>query len=163
MPLLPYEVVSIDSPLAPEDVPTALREHVEARRMMRWSRGEAEFEGEIRASTFDIRRLIGYQNGFLPAIRGTIEPHHPGSRIRVTMSLHPFVLVFLIFWVSSVGTIGVLALIGLVSGSGPGLGVLLPLGMLLFVWALASGAFTVEAGIATRRLIEILGAKSRAA
>ena len=65
------------------------------------------------------------------------------------MSLHPLVLVFMLFWL---GIVGLGAAAALRRGEG-GMGTLIPMGMFVFGVALTLGGFYPEA-IKARRLLE---------
>jgi hypothetical protein len=45
----------------------------------------------VTGFTFDIQRIIGYRNSFLPRIGGTIAADGRGSAISIAMKLHPAV------------------------------------------------------------------------
>jgi len=156
MPLLPYLRYEVISPKTPSEVQAALRGLVEPRRFLRLGAGTRPFEGEVEDRTFDLQRIIGYRNSFLPRIRGTIDATSEGSRISITMRLHPFVLVFMTAWLgfAAVGC-GALLVSGL-NGRGPVYGALGPAVMFVFGWTLAAGGFTSEARKATRLLAEVM-------
>jgi hypothetical protein len=50
-----------------------------------------------------MRRAISYSNSFLPRIHGRIEAQQAGTRISVTMFVHPLVAAAMIFWLAIVG------------------------------------------------------------
>ncbi len=102
MQLLPYDTFSIQTPKPLSDVIEQLKINIEAPKGLRWSfsRSHAPYTGTISNSGFEIRRLIQYRNSFLPNIRGRFESLSDGTRIRVTMGLHPLVMIFLLFWYS---------------------------------------------------------------
>jgi hypothetical protein len=62
------------------------------------------FIGTMDGPHFRIRRHIRYQNSFLPCIWGSIHPIAGGSRISVTMFLHPIIAVFMMVWLSIAAT-----------------------------------------------------------
>jgi len=160
MPLLPHDRFAFDSPLSPDEASVRLAGFVEPRRMIRFGRGPTtrDFEGEVAARSFHVQRVIGYNNSFLPRIRGTIQPGERGSRVEGTMSLHPVVGIFLCIWMGAAAIYGLATSVAAIyGGSGPG-DVLIPCGMLLFGWVLTSGAFTFEARVARRLLMDCLAA-----
>jgi hypothetical protein len=53
--------------------------------------------------SFELQRAILYRNSFLPIIRGRIVPIEVGTRVNVTMYLHPVVALFMTFWLGAVG------------------------------------------------------------
>ncbi|NEP14319.1 MAG: hypothetical protein F6K14_29815, partial [Symploca sp. SIO2C1] len=109
MQLLPYDTFSIQTPKPLSDVIEQLKINIEAPKAFRWSFSEnhAPYTGTISNSGFEIRRLIQYRNSFLPNIQGRFESLSDGTRIRVTMRLHPLVMIFLLFWYSVWFTISI--------------------------------------------------------
>src|SRR5262245_54110562 len=61
-------------------------------------KGTPPFFGEIEGSEFRLHRDIRYRNSFLPRITGYVASGPSGTKIDVTMRLHPFVLVFMALW-----------------------------------------------------------------
>ena len=68
------------------------------------------FEGELGWDVFTIKRCIQYRNSFLPKIKGSLETHQAKTKIILQFSLHPFVLIFILFWLTMVGAFMILAL-----------------------------------------------------
>ncbi|HEX8362118.1 MAG TPA: hypothetical protein VF613_18510 [Longimicrobium sp.] len=154
MPLVPFEEFVIDSPLAPERAAAELGRHVVPRRRFGFGRGAAWFEGEVTTSDFQIRRMIGYQNAFLPQIQGSFERSMGGTRVSGTMRVRPFVVVFVGVWMVGVLLIP-LATVVLQPDLHPP-SPFITAAMAAAVWALGSWAFAREARLARRRLTEIL-------
>ncbi|TKR30918.1 hypothetical protein FCE95_12560 [Luteimonas gilva] len=115
------------------------------------------FAGEVTADAFSICRVIRYQNGFAPQIRGKVLPELGGSRIRLTMHLHPLAGLFMAFWLSMVGFMSVQML---AAPTGAGTGTLIPIGMFVFGVALTALAFYPEAIKAKNKLMSVLDAKT---
>jgi hypothetical protein len=110
----------------------------------------AAFIGTVEGNAFSLRRDILYRNSFLPQIRGLISDAPSGSRILVTMRLHPFVAVFICFWLLVVGAGAFAAFSN--SSNDPAFS-LIPIGMFVFGVALTLVGFYPEAYKA-RRLLE---------
>ena len=118
------------------------------------------FWGTIDGQSFRIQRDIRYRNSFLPLVRGDVHPGRFGSEITVTMSLHPFVAVFMLVWLSGVGFGGWRIMF---YSHGPGTpNSFIPLGMFLLGIALTLGGFIPEAIKAKRLLEEALGKRGGA-
>ena len=104
MPFLHY---SIESPLAPELVlarlavctskPPSFWEAF-ARSLDRWVEDRPAFHGTVGERSFRLHRAIRYRNSFLPLIRGTVKATATGSRVSITMFLHPLVAAVLFLW-----------------------------------------------------------------
>ena len=107
------------------------------------------FTGKIDAQSFRIKRRIRYRNSFLPLIWGRITPIPTGSRISVTMFMHPLVIVFMGVWLSGVGY-GVWRCL---HDPVPRVVAIVPFLMFLFGVGLLSAGFFPEA-FKARRLIE---------
>jgi hypothetical protein len=156
VPLLPFAGFTIDSPLPPARAAAELASNVEPRRLIRFRRGAAAFEGEVTESGVDIRRLPGYQNSFLPEIRGSFERTPHGSRLRGTMRMHPLVIVFMCVWMTFTLIAALAMAAASLSAEKADPAALIPLAMLFFGWALPTAAFTIEAAIARGALTGIL-------
>jgi hypothetical protein len=61
------------------------------------------FVGSVDRSTFQLRRVISGRNSFLPRIRGHITSTGDATRVKVIMFMHPFTVVFMLFWLGAVG------------------------------------------------------------
>ena len=107
------------------------------------------FYGSVEDSCFHIQRHIAYRNSFLPKISGRIAATATGTRVRVTMFLHPFTAIFMTFWLGMVGGVGI---IGARSASR-----IFPSAMFLFGVALVAGGFFPEAIKARRLISETIG------
>jgi hypothetical protein len=157
MPLFPYDTLQIDSPLSADAALARLRQATGPQRWFRFGTPQQPFEGEVSADAVRIRRAIGYQNAWLPRIRGRIEPRAAGCRLHATLSLHPAVAVFIVVWFGGALMMIPPALALVLAGGPPGGLVITPV-MLLFGWGLCSGAFTFEAWAARERLAALLEA-----
>ncbi|HEX5869466.1 MAG TPA: hypothetical protein VFY65_03560 [Longimicrobium sp.] len=160
MPLLPYDKLLIDSPLPMEQARARLERITGPRTWLRtWgmlSVPSHPFVGEVTGDQVRIQRAIVYQNSFLPHIEARLEPRPEGCRLAGSMSLHPLVGVFMLFWVAMAAVIALSAAVGGLRRGELDAGWWMPLGMLVFAWVLCSGAFTIEAGIARNRLAALL-------
>jgi hypothetical protein len=153
---LPYRAFELYSALPPGEVLQRIARVTEPRRWIRFGSAAQPFEGAVEGSSFDLLRTISYRNSFLPRVRGSVRGIATGSRLAVTMTLHPAVMVFLFVWVGGVLTIGAGLVLGALNGQVEFYFAFLPVGMLLFLWVLAVGAFTFEARKAERLLRELV-------
>jgi hypothetical protein len=160
MPRLPYDTLLIESPLSVTQARARLERATGPREWLRtWgflSVPSHPFVGTITDHQVSIQRAIAYQNSFLPHIEAHLEPRAEGSRLAGTMSLHPLVGVFMIVWVVMLVLMGLLAAPADLANAEFDEGRWIPLGMLIFGWVLCSGAFTIEARIARKRLAALL-------
>src|SRR5712691_12358037 len=112
MPLYRFH---LEVPASPEVVAERLRLIVRGKRGFReaigsiWKRSDPSgppFIGSVQNSSFRLRRDICYRNSFLPKIRGRVTSTGNGSRVSVVMFMHPLTLIFMLFWLGSVGYAG---------------------------------------------------------
>jgi hypothetical protein len=101
---LPWRRYEIDTHLRSDQCVQALQAIVEPRKWFRWPRGQSpnDFEGEVTAHRFSLRRIIRYRNSFLPIISGIFGAEPGGTRVSISMRPHWFALVFWIFWMTGV-------------------------------------------------------------
>ena len=111
------------------------------------------FIGKVEGDSFRMYRDIRYRNSFLPQVRGSVVSTSRGSRVLITMYLHPLVAVFVLFWLGTAGT-GVITAFNAQNGNiGPAL-------MFLFGLILTVGAFYPEAFKARRLLEQSIGTEA---
>lgn len=148
MKFLPLENITYKTSLKEEEAVKRLLDSIEPEKTFRFevfSRGSSKsYEGQVNGQTFDIRRIIGYRNSFLPRINGVIEKDFDGLTIKVKMRLHIFVVVFLCVWCGFVGLGCFASLMQVFSNSEFNPMTLIPFGMLIFVYALTMGGFKFE-------------------
>ena len=120
------------------------------------SSNQKPFQGEITQNGFKITRIIHYRNSFLPIITGKFLPGNPRLKVEIRMGLHPFVTAFICIWFGGVGLISIIFLASMLSGTTTfSIDSLIPLGMLVFGWALVSGGFWFEVKKQKPMLIEM--------
>jgi hypothetical protein len=146
--LLPFETLTIVTNLTFSEVLQKLDAIVEPpktwRMALRFQKYHKPYGGTITGNTFKLRRNINYRNSFLPIITGEIHPQPSGCYLKINMNLHRAVLAFMIFWLWTPGSIGVLALLAwsIDRSVGP---IFLPLlGMCIFGWFLCLFGFKIE-------------------
>ncbi len=102
MLFLPFESLTIKTNLNPDQVRERLSNVIEPPKRFRSSgifskRSSKPYEGTISGNRFRINKIINYQNSFLPIIKGKIYPQVISCSINVTLKLHIFVLIFIIY------------------------------------------------------------------
>ncbi len=145
MAFFPYERLTITTGLNADAVCTALAGVSEAKRYLRnpFSRTHRRYQGQVTTTGFKLTRIIHHRNSFLPIIKGEYAPLVNGTQVVVTMSLHPFVIVFMSFWLSSAAAGIVLGLRQWASGAAQPV-LLAPLGMFIFGYLLCTLSFKWE-------------------
>ena len=149
---------TIYTSLSPAEVCEKLAEVVEPRKTFRWrwSKSEKPYEGEIGDHSFKISRIINYRNSFLPQISGRIQPNGAGSEVEITMTLHGFVIGFMLFWLGMVLQFGILFLVAMISEGKFQLAGLIPVGMFAFGCLMPFVGFVPEAKKSKKFLTELL-------
>lgn len=164
MKFLPYEELVYHSVLRPDDVIYRLGENLEPERTFRmrgiFFKGTKPYEGSVNNDgTFSIRRLIAYNNSFLPVIEGEIVRESFGSRINVKMRLHRFVLVFMIVWMVGVGIASVATMTAYLNNAFFDRTVFIPISMLGFGYIITMLAFKYESNRSKKELVQLFEAE----
>lgn len=107
---------------------------------------DVPFIGHVGDDSFTIRRNIHYRNSFLPQISGRIGPTLTGARVQILMYVHPFVGLFMVFFLTAGGYT---AFTKHSTSRFP------PWGLFAFGVALIVGGFFPEALIARRKLTAV--------
>jgi hypothetical protein len=147
MNFLPTENIIYKTRLKEADVVKRLGDIVEPEKGYRFGFGTGstrQYEGQINGQMFNIKRIIGYRNSFLPRINGTIEKNYDGTTIKVKMQLHILIVVFLCVWCGGFGLAGIAILTQAFRSSEFNAMTLIPVGMLIFVYGLTMGGFKFE-------------------
>ncbi len=165
MPLIPYQEFCLETRLSPEEVLARLKERTGPRRWFGWPSASHPLWGEVGANGFELYRVIRYRNSFLPLISGKVLPVKGGSRVEGTMELHPFVAVFVAFWMCACLLFclitGLHITRDVLFGNLPNCGLFVPFVMILFGWGLTASCFTVEANRSLRLLRETVAAEPK--
>ena len=156
MKYLPAENIVYKTKLKEREVINRLSNYIDEEKLIRFglfgSSISKAYEGEISKESFDIKRIIGYRNSFLPRINGIIEKDFDGTVIKVKMRLHILVVVFLCIWCGGVGLAFFSFLyVSLNSNNLEGTA-LIPFGMLIFVYILTMGGFKYESRMSIKDL-----------
>lgn len=164
MKYLPYENITYKSMVDSKEILNRIGEIIEPKKTFRMSgvsgnNDHKPYEGYIKGNSFNITRIIEYQNSFLPRIKGNIENSFGTTKINVQMRLHPFVLVFTLLWCSAAG-LGFLAVLSssIVKGIFEPT-MFMPLVMLLFGYGLATGGFKYESKKSKQYLAQLFDAE----
>jgi hypothetical protein len=157
MGVLPYERLTIETALTVEEAQRRLAEAVEPRKYVRWpfQPRSKPFEGSVAGEQFEISRVIGYRNSFLPRISGQIRQGPIGATVDITLALHPVVMIFMAVWLLGVGGAGLVAAsVAFSAGAFQPYG-LIPIGMFVFGVLLCTLGFNFEAAKAKSLLKQL--------
>ncbi len=104
MAFIPYTQFIIETPLSTEKVMVKFQQMIQPKKFWPnpFSADRKRFEGTISNDKFRVVRNIYYLNSFIPLIKGRFDSSASGTRITITMSVHPlvvltFALVFVFF------------------------------------------------------------------
>lgn len=155
MTFLPFETIIIETPLTKDDTIINLTKNIEPKKTFRFfnKSDTKDFEGYLSGNEFEIKRIINYQNSFLPIIQGQIETLGHGTRITLKLRLPVAVIVFLSIWF---GFVGLFFIATLTNSEDSNETVLFPLGMLAFAYALTMGGYLFESYRSKEILTDIL-------
>ena len=165
MKYLPFENITYRTNLELEEIQKRINEVIEPKKTFRMTgifgnSNHKPYEGSINGNSFNMTRIIGYRNSFLPRIKGEIEKGFNGNKINVKMRLHAFVIVFMFIWFGGVG-IGCLAVLSTLSNSDNFEPMtLIPCGMLVFGYALVTGGFKYESIKSKKYLAQLFEAET---
>lgn len=165
MKFLPYERLKINTALSNAEVLKRLDNAIEPKRYFRlFGAVTKPYQGSIEGSHFEISRIIGYRNSFLPMIKGDVQNEISGCSVYITMQPHILVTAVMILWLGSVGLFFLDSLYSLISSLtepqtiNPSLA-LFPGGMLLFGYAMILGGFKYESTKSKKFFGELLEAR----
>jgi hypothetical protein len=141
IPLVPYEHLSIRTPVAANEVVRRLAAAVDPKP---FSADYRLYQGEIASKNFKIRRIINYRNPFRPTVVGHVQEDGTGTVIEATLRLNLFMIAYmavLFAFVILVGT--VITTQVLAAREHPAFG-LIPTTMLIFGYLMMQGGFAFE-------------------
>jgi hypothetical protein len=152
MPLYRFHVdVDVPPPMVAERLKSIVREKPafwESIQMAWRKRDPASppFMGTVQDDSFRLRRDIRGRNSFLPMIWGRFISTPAGTRVCVTMFIHPLVALFVAFW---------LVMVGHGASTNRSTPSVVAWGMVAFIVALTAGSFFPEA-IKAKRMISAI-------
>lgn len=159
MRFLPYERLTLVSPLPPKDLIARLKAST-AVSATSWSAGmrSATFTGSVGDDHFKVQRRISHRNSFNPQLIGRVHAHGNLTTIGLTLRLQPFVAVFMGLWCGGLllGVIGDVVS-ALRTGDAQPL-LIVPMAMLVFGYVMTMGFFHVERSKALNELSTLLQA-----
>jgi len=90
---VPFRRVELVTKLGPAQVATRLQQVTFPHyRWFRFPPRQKQFVGPITAERFLLARAIRGLNSYLPRVAGSIAPSLSGSRVSLTMTLHPVII-----------------------------------------------------------------------
>jgi hypothetical protein len=158
---LPVEDYTLTTKLKVEEVSKRLSEKIRARRTIRGAFRDflygddtrCSYEGYLVSNQFEMQRIIGYRNSFLPVINGLIYNMDGKTYIRVEMKIVDYVLIPVMI------VIAVVLLASLFNLRGGFINRATPFLITLFAYSVFYFAFKIESNITTRFLKRLLEAE----
>jgi hypothetical protein len=98
MKIIPYDTLTIATPDSLSVVLERLNANVEPIQRLRLSRKHAPYQGTVTNLGFQISRIINYKNSFFLLVKGQFETQFNQTLIHVKISIHPFVISYLVFF-----------------------------------------------------------------
>ncbi|AFY99438.1 hypothetical protein [Calothrix sp. PCC 6303] len=98
MKIIPYDTLTIATPDSLSVVLERLNANVEPIQRLRLSRKHALYQGTVTDLGFQISRIINYKNSFFLLVKGQFETQFNQTLIHVKISIHPFVISYLVFF-----------------------------------------------------------------
>jgi hypothetical protein len=92
MQILPFDRYAIQTSLEIPELVERLREHVAARRIVRWSPTRSRFEGTVDDKGFKIRPIVPFQTILLPEMHGAFQPSGEGGTVSIEVTPSPVIL-----------------------------------------------------------------------
>jgi len=160
MKFLPYESLKISTALSSEVVLKQLDSVIEPKRHFRFfGSGSKPYQGSVEGSHFEISRIIGYGNSFLPMINGDVQREISGCSIYITMRPRIFATAFMIFWLGGVGLFFLVFLISIISGATDSSTLSFPATMFVLGYAMFLAGFKFESIKSKKFFQELLEAR----
>jgi hypothetical protein len=167
MNLLPFEKIEYISGLTLVQIQEKISENIELRKNLRFHHIRTienfkPYEGIFKHNRFIIRRKqsgIGRTNSFMPQIVGTIEEKETNIRIRVKMRLNYGIYVFFFIFFGALSTIQFFLIRASISQKEFGIVVLLPLGLMTFLYVTSLLGFRAECEKSKNDLIKFFNAQ----
>jgi hypothetical protein len=161
---LPFENITYRTKLDSEEIIKRINDSIEAKKTFRilgifGNSNHKPYEGNINGNSFNISRIIGYRNSFLPRIKGEIEKGYGSTSINVKMKLHPFVLAFMCVWCGGVGLGFIAFLNSSIEKETFEPTIFIPFGMLIFGYGLTTVGFKYESIKSKKYLAKLFDAE----
>ncbi len=150
VPFLKYEGLAR---VTQDQVADTLRQSVSAPRWFNWSRPSTPFVGTVSGTGFRITRVVAGRDSFNPMLYGRFLASASGTRVKVVMTYHPAVWLFLLAWTGGTGY-------GVISSLREHEGVVhIPLFFMISAWVMAVPFFYIGAFRSRELLQQRLGLK----
>lgn len=150
MKLLPKEELTYQTTQSGKTVFNQLADLVEPPKAFRlhffWQKKKAHkpYQGTIAGNQFEISRIIGYRNSFLPQIKGIVSNKGEQTQIDIKLELSTFVRIFVMAWCVGIALFFGSILFYAVSNGNFTPIILIPLLLIIFMLGTTWGGFIYE-------------------
>ena len=162
MIFLPYDKIDITTKLTDKQIVSRLRGITDTDKKFSFkkllSSTDKTYFGTIRDNKFEIKRIIYYQNSFLPISFGSFEKTINGSTIRIKMRMNMVVNIFLSIICLGLLFFSIAFLLYADKSDNKAITRFIPLIMLFIIYILVMLFYKLESKKAKRDLIELLSA-----
>lgn len=158
MTLFPVQNHVLETTLSPAEVHMVIAGKTTARKpIIPPARQTHFFWGELQPQGFHIHHILGYRNSFSPLITGKLTAANPGTTLNISMELRPSVRTFNVIWCYTVATIYLFSLlVAHINQSIHPIGIILPPGMLIFMYLLTHLLFKLGSKAALAEIKHLL-------
>jgi hypothetical protein len=158
MTFIPYYRFVIETSLSAEKVMEKLQQVIQPKKFWPhpFSDDRKQFEGTISKDGFRVVRNIYYLNSFIPFIKGRFDSSDSGTRIIITMSIHPLVVLTFALVFAFFGYFFFTFLMELISG------IFVISGCLALGYAVCAFAFKRESAVDRNFLVKMFLEKDKA-
>lgn len=158
---LPVEDYTLTTGLKVEEVSKRLSGKIRARRTIRGAfrdflygdDSKCTYEGYLVSNQFEMQRIIGYRNSFLPVVNGLIYNMDGKTFIKVEMKIINYVLIPVMIIIAVVLLVSMFNLLAGYFNRA------LPLFISVFAYSVVYIAFKIESNITTKFLKRLLEAE----
>ena len=163
---LPFDKFHLQTGLSESEVLTRLQNSIQPQKnsLSLFPKETKPYIGKVIGRSFEIRRSINYRNSFLPVIKGELIERLNKTRISVSLRPSVFVLIFMAFWLGTIGfvCIGIIVVLIIqfnkINWQEFSPIALIPFVMFIFGYGLLMFGYRVESSKSKRFLLNLLEA-----
>lgn len=161
MNLLPYERLTYQTPLTPEEIEEALQDIVEPVKIFRFNlfSHHKKYEGEVTRESFKMSKVPQGRNASFARAIGSITQKEKNTYVEVCIDMPLSIRFFAFFWFSLLITVGVIIDNNGIPDKSSNFILLYPWTLILFGVVFFLGTFKWQASRLKRDLQEVLEAE----
>lgn|SRR5690554_5588567 len=160
MKIIPSDKIDMTTTLSIEEVRKIVRNNILPKKVLKnrykLPENREPFEGSFEQDCFEIQRIVIGRNSFVPEIKGKIYPNSNGTKLMANLKISSFVIAFLILWTSLVIFFFIIGIMLVTFKGKSPLFLIIPLGMMLFMFVLMHLVFSREKDKTIKELKRLL-------